>query len=125
MRRYRSSIAKMNPLRAWLIAFALCAGACADNRQSASETRMAVYKYTGKLQCEQNGIALDAMRRELSAQGVKVLAAQTSRDGRAYATVCGGQSGEIHVFEIPQADSERAAAGGFKPMTELGVPRAK
>ena len=82
-------------------------------------TNLDVYMYQGSHQCENNGIAVGDMQKQLQMAGVPVINSSCGTDGRAYATVCGGADGKINIFTIPSNALNNALAQGFMPLSDL------
>lgn len=88
-------------------------------------TRLAVYKPVGSLQCEGGGMSAEAMRAELSAAGVRVLATTCGDDGAMRASQCGTPDGAIRIFEIPGHQREAAGKAGYRPLSALPDARRR
>lgn len=84
-----------------------------------SDDASKVFKYAGENQCENNGVALEDMQRELTDAGIAVSCAQRAGDGYAYAACCGCASGVINVYSIDGRDVPAAADIGFEPISTL------
>ncbi|BAZ94174.1 hypothetical protein TspCOW1_08650 [Thiohalobacter sp. COW1] len=89
---------------------------CTHTRQA---QLLSVYKYDGSVQCEDGGITVENMRRELVNAGVEVICGQKARDGRAYPAMCGAATGRINVYTIDATDLDAAEAQGFKSVETL------
>jgi hypothetical protein len=79
---------------------------------------LTVYKSLERRQCEEGGETAESLAVRLRAAGVEVQSVGCANDGMMYAAVCGGGTGELGVFDIRAADAERAAAAGFKPLSD-------
>jgi hypothetical protein len=77
-----------------------------------------IAKSNGAKQCEPYRISPATMSKELTAHGIKVLSATCGTDGMMHAAVCGGDAGEINIFEIPAGDLGNAKSLGFKPLAD-------
>src|SRR5882672_5934490 len=77
----------------------------AANAQPSTDT-VSVYKSTGSVQCTGGGITLAANERRLTDAGARVMSSSCGTTGRLYASVCGGATGEIHIFEIPVSQKD-------------------
>lgn len=82
-------------------------------------TSLTVYKSLGRRQCEEGGETAESLAAQLRTAGIEVRAVGCGTDGMMYAAVCGGGTGDLGVFDIAAGDAERAAAAGFKPLTDL------
>lgn len=78
-----------------------------------------VYKYQGSRQCENRGIPLQVMRRELDTARIPVINSSCGRDGRIYPASCGGADGKINIYTIPADAANAARSYGFMPITDL------
>lgn len=78
-----------------------------------------IFMYQGSRQCENNGIALNDMQKQLQMAGVPVTNSSCGTDGRMYASVCGGADGKINIFTIPSNALNNALAQGFMPLSDL------
>lgn len=99
-------------------ALALATALLAACTSTPSAAALRVVRATGGRQCEGGGLAVDAMRRQLEAAGVRVLNAQCATDGRMRPAMCGAPDGRLGVFEIAAAGQAAAAAQGFQPLAE-------
>ncbi|HEX4926213.1 MAG TPA: hypothetical protein VFV50_19120 [Bdellovibrionales bacterium] len=71
-----------------------------------------VYKPDGSKQCEGGGIELADMEKQL--KGIKVLAREKANDGKMRIQMCGADTGQLNVYEIPAGDLAKAQKAGFK-----------
>ncbi|WP_125179848.1 hypothetical protein [Thiohalobacter thiocyanaticus] len=78
-----------------------------------------VYKYDGSVQCEESGVAVEDMRRELTRAGVEVVCGRKAQDGRAYPAMCGAATGRINVYTIDESGLDTAEALDFKSVETL------
>lgn len=78
-----------------------------------------VYRSNESIQCESDGISPEDMQRSLSDSGIDVSCAEAAHDGLFRSTVCGGDTGQINVFEIPGSAVNQASTLGFSPINEL------
>lgn len=79
---------------------------------------LTVYKSLGRRQCEEGGETAESLAAQLRTAGIEVRSVGCANDGMMYAAMCGGGTGELGVFDIPAADAARAAAAGFKPLSD-------
>lgn len=79
---------------------------------------LTVSKSLGRRQCEEGGETADSLAAQLRTAGIEVRSVGCANDGMMYAAMCGGGTGELGVFDIPAADAARAAAAGFKPLSD-------
>lgn len=86
---------------------------------SAPSNQVKVFKYDQSTQCNQDGISLQEMQRELTNAGVTVHCAQKGHDGLLYPAVCGGAPGNINIYLIDRSDLGRAVRLGFAPVSRL------
>ncbi len=82
-------------------------------------TYVDVYKYQGSRQCENGGIPLVEMQRQLQASGAIVTASSCGMDGRMYPAFCGGADGKINIFTVTSNSLNAAMSQGFTPMSSL------
>ncbi len=74
-----------------------------------------VFKYDGGRQCTDVGeISVPTMRSELESAKIAVIAARKDGDGWTHYPLCGGMTGQVNVYEIPQEALERALNLGFR-----------
>lgn len=78
-----------------------------------------VFKYDQSTQCNNDGIPLEVMERELIEAGIDVKCSQKANDGMMYPAVCGGGTGDINVYLIQPENIPDAAQLGFQHVTEL------
>lgn len=75
--------------------------------------KVKVYKPDGSIQCEpKSGKSIEESKAELV--GVTIISSEKKHDGLLRAQVCGTPTGQCHVFEINEADEEKALKLGFK-----------
>lgn len=85
-----------------------------QNNNAAAPTSYAdVYKYQGSRQCENGGVPLAEMQRQLQSMNIPVTNASCGTDGRMYPQFCGGADGKINIFTIPSDAVDAALARGF------------
>lgn len=82
-------------------------------------TYVDVYKYQGSRQCENGGVPVAEMQRQLQASGAVVTSSSCGMDGRMYPAFCGGADGKINIFTITSNSMNAALAQGFTPMSSL------
>ncbi len=78
-----------------------------------------VFKYNQSTQCNNDGIPLEVMERELVGAGIDVKCSQKANDGLMYPAVCGGATGEINVYTIQPENIPDAEQLGFRHVKEL------
>jgi len=78
-----------------------------------------VYKYQGSRQCENGGVSLAEMQRELQAANIPVSNSSCGMDGRMYPAFCGGADGKINVFSIPSDAVNAARSYGYFLFSDL------
>ncbi len=78
-----------------------------------------VFKSQGSRQCENNGVPLAEMQRQLQMANIPVTNASCGTDGRMYPQFCGGADGKINVFSIPSDAVNAAVAQGFGVLSDL------
>lgn len=78
-----------------------------------------VYKYQGSRQCENRGIPLQVMRRELDTARIPVINSSCGMDGRIYPSFCGGADGRINIYTIPADAANAARSYGFMLISDL------
>ncbi len=72
-----------------------------------------IYKPDGSLQCGQGKKTdLDVMAKEL--ENIKIFSSENKHDGLMRIQLCGHPTGTCNVFEILEADLEKAQKLGFK-----------
>jgi len=78
-----------------------------------------VFKYDDSIQCEDEGIPLKVMARELIGSGIAVLGSQKGHDGLVRAAACGTPTGNINIYLIQTNDLANAKSLGFKPIEKF------
>jgi len=74
----------------------------------------------GKLQCQDNAISINTTKAYLSEAGIEVESESCGQlTGLSYATVCGGGTGQIHIFSINQSALNEAENIGFTDSAKL------
>ncbi len=77
------------------------------------ESSAKVFKYDGSKQCgEAPGIELEAMKKQL--QNIRVISQTKLNDGKMHIQMCGADTGQINVYEIPNSELQAALKLGFK-----------
>src|SRR4051812_11604087 len=94
-----------------------------DQKAQVSTDTLSVYRSTGARQCTGGGATLEADQGLLAGAGIRVLSSSCGSTGRMYASVCGGATGDIHIFEIPASQKDAAEKLQFSPLSSL--PGAK
>jgi hypothetical protein len=107
-----------------IIAIVGLVGGCGETQVSnpfSGSNQVQIYKADGSLQCEpfDKAQSLTDMRMELVNAGIDVVASSCGYDGLAHATVCGGATGQINIFRIPEQNLVDAEALGFANLTTL------
>ena len=103
-----------------LIAVLLVLISCKESSRSTAEGDSKVFHYSGAVQCQPtSGISLAEMQMQLTNAGIDVVCAQTGADGMNYPAVCGGQTGEINIYQIREENLEDAINLGFTPVIAL------
>lgn len=82
-----------------------------------------VYKYDGSVQCEDGGVPVAAMQRELDRAGVDVVCGRNTGDGKVYPAMCGAATGRINAYLIARSDLAEAETLGFTPLEVLPEAR--
>lgn len=115
---------------------ALCLGACAPNMMNGGlvnpwapvvnptpvptpPTYVDVYKSQGSRQCENGGVPLAEMQRQLQAANIPVVNSACGTDGRMYPSFCGGADGKINILSIPSDAVAAASTQGFALLSSL------
>lgn len=81
------------------------------NKKAAATVK--VYKYDGSKQCGQaSGIELETMEKQL--KGIKVVSREKASDGKMRIQMCGADTGQANVYEIPSGDLKAALNAGFQ-----------
>jgi len=78
-----------------------------------------VFKYDRSVQCENSGVAIDAMALELINIGVDVICSQKGHDGLVRAYLCGENTGIINIYKINKTNLIDAKNIGFESVSEL------
>lgn len=87
--------------------------------------KIKVYRTDGSKQCEPNsGISLEKAKKELEALKITVFFEASTKDGGMHATVCGGATGNIHVFQILDSDFEAAKKKGYQLWKDETNPKS-
>lgn len=108
------------------VAVAVLLAACGGGSESEEEVQgslVSVYRHSGAVQCVSAGESLNAMAHRLTDVGIPVAASSCGHDGRIVAALCGASSGQIGIFDVPQAHARAASDAGFTPLHTL--PRAQ
>jgi hypothetical protein len=90
---------------------------CGAENQVNGQTK--VFKSDKSTQCENNGIPLAEMRKELTIAGIDVACAQKGHTGMAYPAVCGVSTGNINIYLIRANNLPDAEKLGFRSVSEL------
>lgn len=78
---------------------------------------ISVFKYDGSKQCEKDsGVSLDSMQKK-ELKGINIISSSKQPDGNMHASVCGGGTGIMNVYEISERDLNKAEKRGFKKLT--------
>jgi hypothetical protein len=78
-----------------------------------------VYKYQGSRQCENGGVPLAEMQRQLQMSGITVVNSSCGMDGRMYPAFCGGADGKINIFSIPSDTVGQVTPQGYMLLSDL------
>jgi hypothetical protein len=98
---------------------AVLLAACGQSEAELEDRLEWIYRDTGAIQCESDGLSISEMRQQLDEAGIAVHDSACGADGKMYTTVCGAASGRIGMFEITASDLQTAAAMGFEPLNHL------
>jgi hypothetical protein len=90
---------------------------CSDTVTKPETVRVA--KSDEGKQCENNGISLTEMQKQLV--GVTVYSSSKENDGRMRITLCGIDAGTFNVYEIAASDLSSAIAFGFREWIDSEV----
>jgi hypothetical protein len=88
-------------------------------QSSSEEPTILVFKSTGQRQCQPLTLTRQAARTQLTQRGVRVLSERCGWDGYLYSAVCGGATGYLYIFEIPESQVSDAQLAGFSLFSEL------
>ena len=78
-----------------------------------AQTTVKVFKYDGSKQCGQaGGTDLSSMEKQL--KGIKVHSREKLSDGKMRIQMCGADTGQANVYEIPAPDLKAAQKAGFQ-----------
>ncbi|MBU2881381.1 hypothetical protein KO525_03695 [Psychrosphaera sp. B3R10] len=81
---------------------------------SDSNYNIDVYISTGELQCQENGLSISETKGYLLDANIEVKSESCGHLTEInYAEVCGGETGNLHVFSISIADENTAENLGF------------
>ena len=83
------------------------------------ENTVDVFISNGHLQCQNNAIPVSTTKSYLTTTGIQVLNQSCGIINAGYATVCGGATGEIHIYSIPTEKVNIAENSGFTQVSEL------
>jgi len=99
----------------YLILSVLIISGCNDlNSDDLEDNEIEVYISTGELQCQGNGLAISITKNYLINADIEVKAESCgSLTGVSQLTVCGADTGNLHVFTIDKAHSQVAENIGF------------
>ena len=93
-----------------------CRQLTSDPQEEAKKTTLFVYKYDGSLQCGMGKeVPVEKMEQEL--KGIKVLSKTKKPDNLMRVQVCGSNTGQANVYEIPLDKLPEAEKKGFKEWT--------
>jgi hypothetical protein len=82
-----------------------------------SDTNALVYKETGRVQCFDGAVGLEAAQTPLASQNIIVSDAFCGvKTGVMYPAVCGGATPDIYLFSIPVSQLQLAQSLGFTPV---------
>jgi hypothetical protein len=98
---------------------ALALSGCGQSEPQSGSDSAKVYRDSGAIQCESEGLTLGEMRQQLEDAGVQVLSASCGSDGVMRTTVCGAPAGHIGLFEVASDDLATAKALGFDSLETL------
>jgi hypothetical protein len=115
-------IIKSTIVSAVVILSASCGSESADVERSVpyvSDDFVKVYKDDQKVQCVENGVALDEMAEELTVNGIDVLCSQKGSDGEPKDTACSIDEGSINVYLINAENEPDAVALGYDNVNTL------
>lgn len=101
---------------------ALLLAACGQREAELTDSLEWIYRDTGAIQCESDGLSIGEMRQQLDEAGVAVNDSACGTDGMMRTTVCGAAAGRIGMFEISASDLQTARSMGFEPLS--GLPEA-
>lgn len=82
-------------------------------KKDSSMKNVKIYKPDGSLQCNQ-GKAISLKEMEAELKEIQIFSSVKSHDGLMRIQVCGQPTGMSNVFEIAEANWEKAKALGFK-----------
>lgn len=89
---------------------------CNDNDK---EKSVEVYISNGKLQCQDNAIPINTTKSYLTNAGIGFSEQSCGVINAGYATVCGGGTGQIHIYSISINDINSATNIGFTELSTL------
>lgn len=110
-----------------ILAWALAAGLCGCDGEKAPGTIRAgdalVYESRQAVQCGSRGLTTSQSAQKLINGGIDVIASNCGVvSGVAYVALCGTETGEILIHEIPAVNIPDAEQRGFNRVTELQDP---
>lgn len=84
-----------------------------------------VFRARGNRQCEGGGTTLAQSRDQLSTAGVKIQESRCgTRTDRMYASVCGGQTGDILLHLVEKTALDTALQHGYDPAANIEYQQA-
>tara|TARA_R110002167_G_scaffold179835_2_gene379763 strand:+ start:71109 stop:71462 length:354 start_codon:yes stop_codon:yes gene_type:complete len=83
------------------------------------EKTVEVYISNGKLQCQDNAIPINITKSYLTNAGLDFLEQSCGIINAGYPTVCGGGTGQIHIYSISKNDINSATNIGFTEVSTL------
>lgn len=89
---------------------------CNDNNKK--ET-VDVFISNGALQCQDNAISVETTTSYLADAGISVLNQSCGIINAGYPSVCGGATGQIHIYSIAENDITNAENIGFTNVSIL------
>jgi len=104
----------------------LTLAACASEADGVIETSVSkifkteinVYISNGKRQCLNNALPINVTKSYLVNAGIEVSAESCGLlNGVMYSSVCGGSTGQVHVFTIDETNLDKAKTLGFDELS--------
>ncbi len=90
-----------------------------DLSQELDTKTIKVFKADGSKQCQaEKAISVQKMQEVLNKANIKVSKAEKAKDGLMRAQVCGSDTGNINIYEIPASQLEEAIKMGFQEWKE-------
>jgi hypothetical protein len=86
--------------------------------------QVAIFEYTGELQCFGGGSPISVFEKQLTDAHIPFKNPRAGADGLVHVMLCGASSGKIYIFDIDSTQFEAAHRLGFSLLEDLSVLQA-